>query len=255
MSTAAQDEYENLFHTSSKLSPHPAETSSDDDDDDTIISSVSDKTQKLSLRGSTLRSTINISDDDDDEDVGPAPRRSSTYYLPGTYDPNANTGPKGVIADAQAFEQEKRGRQRTFERTTELKLPRRQMNGGVTGANVARRGGDDEDGTEDEEDIEFVRKWREKRLGELKDGTVQRGKNDPTPDGQQVRRDYGIMETVDGPAFLNAIEKAPRGTVVVVYVFDEEVSTPLPHKFLILSTGHFLSLRARCSKNSSIPHS
>jgi len=214
MSTAAHDEYKNLFHSSSKLSHHPADTSSSDDDD-TIISSLSDKTQKLSLRGSTLRSTISTSDDDDDEDedVRPPLRRSSTYYLPGTYDPNANTGPKGVIADAQAFEREKKGRQRTFERTTELKLPRRQMNGGVTKANAARRGEND---TEVDEE-----------------------------DGQQVTRNYGIMETVDGPGFLNAIEKAPRGTVVVVYVFDEEVSTDLPPEFLILSTGHsFFSPRS-----------
>ncbi len=251
MSTAAHDEYKNLFHSSSKLSHHPADTSSSDDDD-TIISSLSDKTQKLSLRGSTLRSTISTSDDDDDEDedVRPPLRRSSTYYLPGTYDPNANTGPKGVIADAQAFEREKKGRQRTFERTTELKLPMRQMNGGVTKANAARRGEndkevDEEDEIQEEEDREFVRKWREKRLGELKDGTAQRGKNGPTQEGQQVTRNYGIMETVDGPGFLNAIEKAPRGTVVVVYVFDEEVSTDLPPEFLILSTGHsFFSPRS-----------
>jgi hypothetical protein len=73
---------------------------------------------------------------------------------------------------------------------------------------------------EDEEDEDFMELWRKKRIDELeaakKNGTI--GSN---AHGRTINR--GRVQVVDALGYLDAIEEAPRGSVVVVFISDEEV--------------------------------
>ncbi|KAF2863256.1 thioredoxin-like protein [Piedraia hortae CBS 480.64] len=99
----------------------------------------------------------------------------------------ANTGPKGVISDAQDYAD---SRQRTQNGT---------------------RACDSKD------DDDFMRKWRIGRLQELRSG--RKAEIEP--------RQWGGMPTVDGERYLEAVDQSPSGTVVVVFIFDDrsQVST------------------------------
>lgn len=137
------------------------------------------------------------------------------------------TGPKGVIADAKAFEREKRGKKSSdFKRTMDLALPRSQSYGGKSptpdrrgnprsgSEDVEEDSGSDDDGSDD---AEALRKWREKRTGEIK-GSI----------GKTRERHWGTLENVTGLQFLEAVEKAGRGAIVLVYIFDDEVRSSSP---------------------------
>ncbi|KAL1990863.1 hypothetical protein VTN49DRAFT_5866 [Thermomyces lanuginosus] len=103
----------------------------------------------------------------------------------------ANTGPKGVIADAQSYERE---RKKSFRRTL--------LN--MTGLDI-------------KEDEEFMQRWREKRIQEL---SQQHNRRKSSPS----KRLYGTVDEVDAEGYLNAIERVPPDTTVVVCIFDPESS-------------------------------
>ena len=105
----------------------------------------------------------------------------------------ANTGPKGVIADAQSYERE---RKKSFRRTL--------LN--MTGLDI-------------KEDEEFMQRWREKRIQEL---SQQHNRRKSSPS----KRLYGTVDEVDAEGYLNAIERVPPDTTVVVCIFDPEVISP-----------------------------
>lgn len=134
------------------------------------------------------------------------------------------TGPKGVIADAQAFEREKRGKRSSdFKRTMELALPRAQSYGGAESGPSSRKGSASEDAEasgagDGSSDDEAVRAWRARRLDEMRVKSERRT-------GGSMRRDpyHGTFENVRPDRFLEAIETAGRGAVVIVYIFDDEV--------------------------------
>ncbi|GAO45850.1 thioredoxin-like protein [Saitoella complicata NRRL Y-17804] len=122
------------------------------------------------------------------------------------YDPRtANTGPKGVIADRDAFEASKRadvasGRARREQRALER----------APIANTYAQDGE----LEDEE--EALRLWREKRMRELTlKGPEIRGRDELKLDG---RRMYGTVEDVDAEGYLDAVETSET---TVVFIYDE----------------------------------
>ena len=73
---------------------------------------------------------------------------------------------------------------------------------------------------DDELDDDFMAHWRRDRLRELQSGKADsqmhtHGRN---------RRQWGGLPAVDGEGYLEAIDRSPPDTVVVVYIFDAYVS-------------------------------
>ena len=72
---------------------------------------------------------------------------------------------------------------------------------------------------EDEES--FLQQWRESRRRELESEASRTVRNRRTSPSVRV---YGRLDEVDAMGYLDAIEKVGRETVVVVFVYDHEVS-------------------------------
>ena len=77
-----------------------------------------------------------------------------------------------------------------------------------------------EPGSSDEEnDGGFMKQWRESRLRELQNAGQRIRSRTTSPS----RRVYGSLLAVDGEAYLDAIEKTPSDTVVVVFIYNDLV--------------------------------
>ena len=251
MSSAAQDEFDALVADKARPSRHPADESDASSTGSTTLapSSVapttsSAKPERPSIRGS-LYSTPHgdpADGDSSDEDEARPRREPSTYYLPNYYTNDNMTGPKGVIADAQAFEKEKRGSrdhtwdEQNFERTRDLALPRTQRSnfdeakrGSSSSANNRSASSlhktlDNKEDADWEEEDEELQRWRTNRITQLKQSN---GKTNV-----RRKKTFGRLKMVDGMGFLEAVEKSSRGAVVVVYIWNDEVRAdwliPLP---------------------------
>jgi Phosducin len=204
--SAAQEEFDRLFNQKEKFRSHPEDRAASDND--------------------SLSSSDDDDEDDDDDDnnyVHSDPENDSwntmsktaTYTVPSTVF-EANTGPKGVIADAQSFE---RARKRSFRRTL---LHVAGFDTGKRGRPAARPQhglASTESSFSENDEEEFMRRWRESRLQELRQG----GRRKKSPS----KRVHGSVETVDAVGYLDAIEKVPQDTVVVVCIYDPEVRCSL----------------------------
>lgn len=205
MSSAAQDEADALFNPQREYSrPHPEDAVQASDHPD----SASDN-------------DISIHSDFGDADTltsNTATMPSATYHIPQGTIYDANTGPKGVIADAQSFDQ---ARKRSFRSTL-----RAFSNGHSAAALPARKNSSPsrekssspELSPNDEED-EFMRTWRASRMNELRTGEHDTRTRRVSPS----KRKYGSLETVDAVGYLDAVEKVPVDTVVVVCIYDHAV--------------------------------
>lgn len=251
MTTAAQDEFNNLVASNNtRLTSHPedqflsdTESSKFTQSSSTLVESSPNRSarpSKTSLRGSKYDGR-DSSDEDSDRENRARQRKSTPYYIPNHHGYNENTGPKGVIADARAFEREKRNRSKhTYVRTEGMVLPKMQhlQDNQHERSNYDRGRSSDEE--LDDEDDDFMQTWREKRGEELKSRT---GHN--MHPGRRKGR-YGTMKAVDALGFLDAVEKSPRNTVVLVYVYDEEVRC---HACVAtIHTTCLLSLTVHCSQ-------
>lgn len=193
----AQDEFNELFRDKHTDARHPEDGRPDSDvSDPESPGAAADYLEKI--------------DTDDELDL-PADMRAN-YYMPSLRS-EANTGPKGVIADAQAFEQAKKQARRF---TWKKNSPPPQY--------TVKAYHDDKTGSsDDDEDAGFMRQWREARLKELQTvGDKMRSRtNSPS------RKIYGTMPLVDGEGYLDAVDKTASGTTVVVFIYDTDVCTPL----------------------------
>jgi hypothetical protein len=191
--TAAQDEFNELMREKGSEARHPEDRHDDSDlSDPESAGAADDYLEKL--------------DTDDELDL-PRDMRSN-YYMPSLRS-EANTGPKGVIADAQAFEQAKKQAKRfTWKR-----------NASPTEYNVSAKPWHEKDGASSEDDGEdsFMKEWRAARLRELQNvgQRIRSRTNSPS------RRIYGNFPLVDAEGYLDALEKSSPDTTVVVFVFDD----------------------------------
>jgi hypothetical protein len=202
MSTAAQEEFNRLVNQKDTLHSHPEDR---DNSDESSTHSVDDKNNHY------VHSDEEDYDDDDDyHHSTKMVTRTAEYTVPSTVF-EANTGPKGVIADAQSFE---RARKRSFRRTL---LSVAGLDSYSKTAKAESRMQKQSPPSEADED-EFMRRWRESRLQELE----QRSQRRPSPS----KRIYGDVSTVDAVGYLNAIERVASETVVVVCIYDPEVRFP-----------------------------
>lgn len=205
-SSQAQEEYNELFRDKDRDTRHPEDRHHTGDGDD------SEKEERY------YEDDDQNTDNDTDEELGIAkdtdPMRSNNYHVPSIRS-EANTGPKGVIADAAAFEKaRKQARRFTWKKNTP-----------PTSYSVTAYH-DEKASSDDEEEDGFMKQWREARLRELQNAGQRIRSRTTSP----TRRIYGNMPAVDGEGFLEAIEKVARDTVVVVFIYDSTVrSTTSPH--------------------------
>lgn len=196
--SAAQDEVDKLFASKDHRTTHPEDDARSDSD----RSTGSDRENRSPAASP---SAAEIRD-------GPAtiPYRKA----------HGNTGPKGVIRDAQSY----RSAQLKAASTVELSLDQVSIRDSGLGVQPATNSGllrpgssrRSDDGDEDEEfgddDGSFMEQWRRSRLRQLQTSTT---KGTPSP----------AVVPVDGDGYLDAVDRSGASTVVVVYIYDESVSS------------------------------
>jgi len=192
--SAAQDEFDALFADKDRLSRHPedAAASESESEDQTPVTYYEKDEDIEEHHQSTMR---------------------SRFYLPKLRS-QANTGPKGVIADAQAFEQAKRAQRLSLTRSKETAAAPTHGYAGMDGVYTR-----DEKSSDDDEDDDFMDQWRQNRLRELQ----QREKKSRSRTTSPAKRTYGSLVTVDAEGYLDAIEMVQADTVVVVLIYDDTV--------------------------------
>lgn len=211
--SAAQDEFDRLIQANRDSSRTHPEDRDQSDSDDHAAAAVDDH-YELSDADSDYGDHVKR-DNNNDAMVS---RTAAAYTVPTTVF-EANTGPKGVIADAQSFE---RARKKSFRRTllSAAGLESHSRLFGVSTTITSQHNNNNQTTTSSssppsDEDEEFMRRWRESRLQELQERSQRR----PSPS----KRVYGKVDTVDAEGYLNAIERVASDTVVVVCIYDPEV--------------------------------
>ena len=205
MSASAQEDFDGLFDTNNaepeihsedlSRSPDRSDSSSDHDGSTTLHSSG-----ELSTAPSLATAAM-----------------PSTSYLSNTTQFDANTGPKGVIADARSFET---ARKRSFRQTIYAftdNTPFKRLN--VANREKSKTPSPDSSADEDEDEDDFMRTWRQKRFDELASMKQEIKTRRQSPS----KRRYGSLIAVDPAGYLDAVEKVGAETVVVVLIYDEEV--------------------------------
>jgi hypothetical protein len=146
--------------------------------------------------------------------------RTEIRLPPASFDMGRSTGVKGVIADARSYETARRAKWKD-----RVRAARRSVFG-LDGARQDRGGssGPDSDGSgaEDPDEAAFLQQWRESRRRELEQESRNPVRNRRTSPSVRL---YGRFDHVDALGYLDAIEKVGRDTVVVVFVYDHEVSS------------------------------
>lgn len=202
MSTSAQEEFNEFL---SNTAPSPSRGHPEDSEDRSDCSS--DHT------GTTLHS---VNADEQALDHKTFTTMPTATYMPSTQF-DANTGPKGVIADARSFEIAKK---RSFRQTIYA------FANGESPPFFSRKVGWDRQKSESpapdvsDDDDEFMKTWRAKRFEQLSSINQETRTRRQSPS----QRRYGSLMTVDPAGYLDAIEKVPLDTVVVVLIYDDEVS-------------------------------
>jgi hypothetical protein len=217
--SSAQDEFDRLIQAnrdSSRTHPEDRDQSDSDSPANNNNDAAAEDNYELSDADSDYGDHIKRED-------GNMVSRTAAYTVPTTVF-EANTGPKGVIADAQSFE---RARKKSFRRTllSAAGLDSHSRFFGGNSNNITQQSQTSSSPPSDEED-EFMRRWRESRLQELQERNQRR----PSPS----KRVYGRVDTVDAEGYLNAIERVASDTVVVVCIYDPEVASP--HRLLQIRT-------------------
>lgn len=169
------------------------------------------------------------SGDEDEQTLASTPSIASppaTYHIPSTTSFNANTGPKGVIADARSFEiAKKRSFRQTLQAISNGTSPPLFGKNHMSAFHFSNREkSPSPDISADDEEDDFMRTWRSNRLNEL----ASVGQGNRTRRQSPSKRKYGTLLAVDPSGYLDAVEKVPADTVVVVLIYDDGVSTTCP---------------------------
>ena len=211
--SSAREEADRLFSNKDRVTTHPDDASD------------SDNHSEIEEKSTSPDPYLSDPGDDDDDDtlhsMSATTTTTATYHLPHTsFD--ANTGPKGVIADAQSFDRAKKHSLRnTFLNLTKgsyfhsgskpesQALPRQQS------ASSEKSGS----GRDEDEKDDFMDQWSQSRLRELNAGASQKQQRRQSPS----KRKWGFFKEVDANGYLDAVEKTASDTVVVVCIYDPEV--------------------------------
>jgi len=156
--------------------------------------------------------------------------RNEIRLPPPSFDHGRTTGVKGVIADARAYEAARRSRWKEKVRAARRSVF--SLDRGSSRRDRVTSSDEDEDSdpghtltADDLDEDEFMRQWRETRRRELEQESRNPIRNRRTSPSVRM---YGRFDHVDALGYLDAIEKVSRETVVVVFVYDHEVSFHVP---------------------------
>lgn len=202
--SAAQDEVDALFANQvEKFDRHPEDIAQSPSDRSEQSSDVENSPQ--SENGEKSHPTISAS-------------ATGDWHLPTSRTLDANTGPKGVIADARSFERARKLSVRQNIRTDSsngVSSPQPFTKTKIENPDFGREESGSPEESRPEDDDGFMRSWRQHRINELQDPRVRR--TSPS------QRTYGSLEPVDAVGYLDAIEKVSADTVVVVCIYDDRV--------------------------------
>lgn len=213
--SSAQDEFDALYNNNTRepSRSHPEDAASYAASDDSLTLNDDDQTHPIG-----------------DHQYSPS-MPSATYTLPAhTFD--ANTGPKGVIADARSFETAKK---RSFRQTLHAFSSAQSallLGGNKPKKQYEREKSASPDISADDEEDEFMRSWRAKRLDELANMNQDLRTRRQSPS----QRKYGTLLAVDPSGYLDAVEKVPSDTTVVVLIYDDEVYCLFPSPQLLATS-------------------
>lgn len=159
---------------------------------------------------------------------GSAESEAHSFKLPpASFDSGRATGVKGVIADARSYEL---ARKASF--MNRVRQARRSVFGHGHAANSSidhdKKSSDLSSSEEEEDEESFLTQWRESRRRQLEDES-RPGASIRTRRTSPSVRIYGRFDTVDALGYLDAIEKVGRETVVLVFVYDDEVCCTASH--------------------------
>lgn len=230
--SAAQDEFNELMRDKSQRTRHPE----DDNNDAESFLNLSDEEQ-----------------DEDDDDTPPSPPQDSAPSRASTSIPArryaANTGPKGVISDAQNFRDSRASARSSMAST---RPPAQHSSRSNSRPGAAQNGIEEEDDDELDDDGPgdrgFMARWRQSRIKDMQQSGSRESKMHLNG---KSRNAYGGIATVDGEGYLDAVDKSGTDTVVVVYIYDEYVSCPLIRGLMgvqELTIGHSRRL-VTCSRH------
>ncbi|KIW33793.1 uncharacterized protein PV07_00616 [Cladophialophora immunda] len=227
MADLAREEADRYFSHRDHLTSHPEDRDDDDSDADVEPEPAFDN---LSDPGT---------DDDTAGNMATMTTTKTTYHLPSQVH-YANTGPKGVIADAQSFARAKQsssfrqrltsfannltsnGKAAAIPTVTEKRDKRRTIISGSPKSTTSSNSDTNITLSDDEADSEFMKTWRANRLQELSSQSQptygSHRKNYPS------QRTWGMFMDVDANGYLDAIEKVSSETVVVVMIYDPSSS-------------------------------
>lgn len=230
--TAAQDEFNQLVsNNTARADTHPEDKHDHDQSDH-------DLSEEDTFRNSQIDAAMRT------------PTASSELKLPpASFDSGRFTGVKGVIADARSFETARKTKWIDRARSA-----RRSILGfaGVTpatGNSVTITGGarsdseTDDDAKSNDEDS-FLSEWRESRRRELESAANRAVRTRKTSPSVRI---YGRLDEVDAMGYLDAIEKVSRDTTVVVFVYDNEVSSQPRHPRLQYIHGPITNMQCNYS--------
>lgn len=242
MANPAQEEADRYLSARDATASHP------EDRDDVSDRSVQE--EEKPRYNSNLREGRKRADSFSDEDDFDNPHKMATmtstktsYTVPSTTH-YANTGPKGVIADAQNFHRAKkssfRNRLSTFAGNfASFKPPSNNVFGGNNESKKDGNSSDHSDNTSEEDsDSDFMANWRAQRMQEL---TAQgSGYNQAGRRVSPSRRTWGTLTEVDANGYLDAIEKVSADDIVVVMIYDptSEQSASVEDELHMLAYRH-----------------
>ena len=205
----AQEEADRFFSSKEKTVTHPEDAFDSDNHSD------------INEKNTTLDPYHSDPGDDEDTLHNMSATATATYHIPHTLF-DANTGPKGVIADAQSFDRAKKHSLRNtflnlangsyFQSSSKPQAP----NLSRTGSDTTEKSGS---GLDEDENDEFMVQWRQSRLKELSAGGSHKQQRRQSPS----KRKWGFFKEVDANGYLDAVEKTASDNVVVVCIYDPEV--------------------------------
>ena len=238
MSNPAHDEADRLFSARDVASAHP------EDRDHVSDQSLQEdeKHRSRTIRSSRRRSTPDSDHEDSDNAHNMTTTTTKTNYTVPSTTHFANTGPKGVIADAQNFHRAKkssfRNRLSTFTSGfASFRPPTTNFFGSEKKAPSNSSDHSDHALSEEDSDSEFMANWRAQRMQELSSGGPNGFQRRVSPS----RRTWGTLQEVDANGYLDAIEKVSDDDIVVVMISDpeSEQSIAVEDELGILAYRHF----------------
>jgi hypothetical protein len=224
MADPAQDEVDRYFSGPSTVAVHPEDRDAQSDKSDQEEETTTSKTITSRRREGHADSDDN---DSDNENMATMTATRTSYHIPNTTH-HANTGPKGVIADAQNFHRAKkssfRNRLSTFASGfASFNPPKTTLFNGDKKKSPSNSDHSDLGGSDEDSDSEFMNNWRAQRMQELTAGAHNNTIRRVSPS----RRTWGTLQEVDANGYLDAIEKVSDEDIVVVMIFNPDSARSL----------------------------